>query len=283
MNDELHRFFAQRDAVLVSMHEKEHIIAPLLTSQLGLQIRALTSIDTDQFGSFTGEVARSDTQYQTAVAKARAGMAQGYTVGIASEGSFAPHPEVPWLTVNHELVVLVDTVHDVVFEGWATSTAVTAMRQQVHNLAEVETFVRRVGFPDQGVIVRYHCATGVQWYKDVRTLIDIAQMVERGLGHSDCKVWLEADLRAHRNPKRREVIGQATTNLVQNLRRKCEACGLPGMRQVAVIDGLPCAWCGTPTQQIKAVIYACVGCAYRTTAPYGDGTASPEFCGVCNP
>lgn len=282
--DQVRKFFEQRDAVLVSMHGKAEIIAPVLTPSLGVVITALTHIDTDQFGAFTGEIPRLETQYQTAVAKARAGMAQGFCLGIASEGSFASHPEVPWLTVNHELVVLVDDMHGVVFEGWATSTAVTAARQQVHDVAEVEAFVRRVGFPEQGVLVRYHRAAGVQWHKDAATLDDIAQLVQCIWRNGrDSEVWLETDLRAHRNPKRRGVIAQATTNLIENLRRSCAACGLPGMRQVAVVRGLPCAWCGVPTRQPKEIIYACVRCEYRTTAPHDDSTASPEFCEGCNP
>jgi hypothetical protein len=68
----LSKYFMHRHAVLVSMHGKARIIAPVLAPQLGLQITALTTIDTDRFGSFTGEIPRPDTQYHTAVAKAAA-------------------------------------------------------------------------------------------------------------------------------------------------------------------------------------------------------------------
>ncbi len=46
---------------------------------------------------------------ETAVAKARLGMRQlGLPHGIASEGSFGPHPLVPFLAASTELIVLVD-------------------------------------------------------------------------------------------------------------------------------------------------------------------------------
>lgn len=279
----MRKFFDQRDVVLVSMHGKAEIIAPVLTPSLGVVITALTQIDTDQFGSFTGEIPRAETQYHTAIAKARAGIGQGYTLGIASEGSFFPHPEVPWLTMNQELVVLVDDTHGLVFEGWATSIDVTVMRQQVHMLAEVEDFVRRVGFPDQGVLVRYHVDERVQCYKDAVTEAELGAVVTRMWGSGQHDVWLETDLRAHRNPRRRAVIRQATIDLLHNLLRICAQCGAPGVRQVAVVRGLPCAWCGVPTRQPKAVIYACVRCECRTTTPHGDGAVSPEFCEGCNP
>jgi hypothetical protein len=281
--DQVREFFAQRDVVLVSMHGKAEIIAPVLAPPLGVAITALTHIDTDQFGAFTGEIPRVETQYHTAVAKARAGMVQGYTLGIASEGSFFPHPEVSWLTINQELVVLVDDTHGLVFEGWATSTDVTVMRQQVRDLTEVERFVQRVGFPDQGVLVRYHGNAGAQWYKDAVTEAELGAVVARMWGSGQCDVWLETDLRAHRNPRRRAVILQAAMDLLHNLQRTCVQCGTPGVRHVAVVRGLPCAWCGMPTRQPKEVIYACVRCECRTTAPHGDSTASPEFCEGCNP
>ncbi|MFM7677509.1 MAG: DUF6671 family protein [Roseiflexaceae bacterium] len=279
-------FYGERQAVLVSMHHKADIIAPVLVAQLGIHITALTTIDTDQFGSFTGEIPRPDTQYQTAVAKARAGMAHGgYQLGIASEGSFFPHPAIPWLTVNHELVVLVDDIHGWVLEGWATARETTAARQQVRTLADVHEFVRRVGFPEQGIVVRYQADGVARVHKDADTLEALCAVVDRAYHADTGDVWLETDLRAHRNPKRRVVIRQAAEDLWRNAQRMCARCGAPGMRTVATVPGLPCEWCGTPTDQPNALIHACVRCDYRVELPYSDAhtTAAPEFCGVCNP
>jgi hypothetical protein len=278
--------YAGRHAVLVSMHRKADIIEPVFAAQLGLHITAQTTIDTDQFGSFTGEIPRPDTQYQTAVAKARAGMVHsGYQLGIASEGSFFPHPAIPWLTVNHELVVLVDDIHGWVLEGWATASETTAARQQVRTLADVHEFVRRVGFPYQGIVVRYQTNGVVQIHKDIDTIEALCTVVDRAHHANTSDVWLETDLRAHRNPKRRLVICEAAADLVRNAQRMCIACSAPGMRKIATVPGLPCEWCGTPTDQPSAFVYACVRCDHRVELSHPDAhtAASAEYCGVCNP
>ena len=278
-------FYVAHQAVLVSMHRKADIIVPIFAAQLGLHIIAQTTIDTDQFGSFTGEIARPDTQYQTAVAKARAGMVySGAKLGIASEGSFFPHPAIPWLTINHELVVLVDDVHGWVLEGWATSSETAAARQQVRTYADVYEFARRVGFPEQGIVVRYDIDGVAQLHKDADTLEALCAVVECAHHANTGDIWLETDLRAHRNPKRRLVISQAAEDLVRNAQRMCATCTAPGMRKIATVPGLPCEWCGTPTDQPRALVYACVRCDYRVELPHPDvHTAAAEYCGVCNP
>ena len=154
MND-MTNWYKQRQSVLVTMHGKESVIAPVLATHLGMLVTTLTHIDTDQFGTFTGDIARRDSQYQTAIAKAMTGIDEGgCDLGIASEGSFTPHPDVPWVTINRELVVLVDRRHDWVLEGWATSTETSAARREVKTPEAARMFCDAVGFPAQGVILR---------------------------------------------------------------------------------------------------------------------------------
>jgi hypothetical protein len=185
---------------------------------------------------------------------------------------------VPWLTVNRELVVLVDRQHDWVLEGWATSVETSAARRDVTTDAEVQAFCQRVGFPAQGVIIR----AGEQLYKECVTAESLEACVTSLLRQHDV-IQLETDLRAHRNPKRRAVIRLATEQLVANARRLCPACGSPGMRVVETIYGLPCEWCGVPTHQRKAEVFGCVRCAYREEQLCGDGVVSAEHCEMCNP
>lgn len=273
------RFFAQRQAVLVTMHGKESVIEPVLAAELGVHVTPLTHINTDEFGTFTGDIARRDSQYQTALAKALAGItATSGDLALASEGSFVPHPDVPWLTVNRELVVLVDRRHDWVLEGWATSVETSAARRDVTTVAEALAFCQGVGFPAQGVIVR----AGEQLFKECVTVAALEALVTSLLRQHEV-IQLETDLRAHRNPKRRVVIRLATEQLVANARRLCPACGAPGMRVVETIYGLPCEWCGTPTHQRKAQVFGCVRCTHREEHLCGDGVASAEYCEMCNP
>lgn len=95
-------------AVLATKHGKQTAVAPPLADILGLTV-TVADVDTDVLGTFTGEIPRTRPPLDTAVAKARMGMdATGCTLGLATEGSFAAHPDAPWLTVHTEIVVLVD-------------------------------------------------------------------------------------------------------------------------------------------------------------------------------
>lgn len=274
--------YRQRNAVLVTMHGKEAVIVPVVSAQLGVQITPLTHVDTDQFGTFTGDIARRDSQYQTAVAKAMAGIdATGCDLGIASEGSFVPHPDVPWVTINRELVVLVDRRHDWVIEGWTTSVETSAARREVTTCEDARAFCDAVGFPAQGVILRVN-DTAPMLFKECTTHAALDAQVAQLL-QTYQTILLETDLRAHRNPKRRAVIGQAVDQLVANAQRTCPACTAPGVRVVETVYGLPCEWCGTPTNLRKAEVFGCVRCTYRYAQDCGDALASPEYCEMCNP
>lgn len=200
------QWFFNQQAVLVTMHEKATVINPVLHDGLGLNVVALTTIDTDQFGMFTGEIPHPHSQYHTAVAKARAGLIHGYTISVASEGSFFSHPEVPFVMINQELVVVVDERYGWVLEGWATSTDTMAVKQTIKTVEDALFFGQRVGFPTQGVIVCSRKNDTVHHIKDISTSGDLREIVAQLLDGGSDEIWLETDLRAHRNPKRRLVI-----------------------------------------------------------------------------
>jgi len=101
----------------------------------------------------------------------------------------------------------------------------------------------------------------------------------------DNKVWVETDMRAHLNPTRMKMIGRLAETLAQRLSCLCPSCYTPGWGRVDIEGGLPCGWCGTPTDEIKAEIYGCTKCRYKETkaAPHGRETAEPGCCPICNP
>ena len=61
--------FYNRKALLVTKHNKEKVIVPLFKDGFGLDIEIATKVDTDQFGTFSGDIERPDTQYNTAKLK----------------------------------------------------------------------------------------------------------------------------------------------------------------------------------------------------------------------
>ena len=97
-------------AVIATMHGKETVIAPLLQGALGLRTELPTDFDTDCFGTFSGDVPRVDTALATARAKIAAAFKQvpHAHIGIASEGSFGPHPLLPMIPIDSELLLLMD-------------------------------------------------------------------------------------------------------------------------------------------------------------------------------
>ena len=72
-----------------TMHRKEEQVAPAFAQELGARVIAPAGIDTDQFGTFTGDVSRTLTPLEAATAKARLAMrVAGVHYGLASEASY---------------------------------------------------------------------------------------------------------------------------------------------------------------------------------------------------
>jgi len=84
--------------LLATMHGKEDVIAPLAERFLGVRLQVVDGLDTDTFGTFSRDVARTGSQLDAARAKVAAAfdMLPDILLGLASEGSFGPHPYLPF-------------------------------------------------------------------------------------------------------------------------------------------------------------------------------------------
>ena len=279
--------FYGRTAVLGTKHGKERAIAPVLDEHLGVHVSVPEDFDSDRFGTFTREVDRAGNQLETARRKAQAAMNQsGKALGLASEGSVGPHPTVGLLPVNLELVVLIDRRHDVEIVGKNISPHVVMAHETVRSVDEALTWAERVGFPEHGLVVRRGPDDGRGMTKGIANEATLVEAVERLLRkpfvHS---VFIETDLRAHMNPTRMDAIRDAAIDLVENARRRCPACERPGFSVDEARPGLPCAWCGLPTNATLAHVYRCGACAHRSVRrhPHGREAADPGQCPFCNP
>lgn len=58
--------FKGRNLLIATKHEKEKVIAPILEKELGVKCFVVTNLDTDEFGTFTGEIDRKDDPITTA-------------------------------------------------------------------------------------------------------------------------------------------------------------------------------------------------------------------------
>ncbi|MBE9010637.1 hypothetical protein IQ250_10500 [Pseudanabaenaceae cyanobacterium LEGE 13415] len=265
--------FKNRIAVLATMHRKEDAIAPILESDLGLKIQVPTDFDTDRFGTFTREIARSGDQLEAARKKALAALEiVGGDLAIASEGSFAPHPSFPMLPCDREIVLLIDTLNDLEIIGESISTETNFNHRTVSNYDQAYQFAMKVGFPDHKLVV-------IKQHEIVKGIGDFDQLKE---AVSSGKVRVETDMRAMNNPTRMKVIAQATRDLVEKLRSCCPNCSTPGFTVADVRRGLPCGWCGSPTNLILASIDRCSKCGFEQEQ-VSDQKADPMYCPYCNP
>lgn len=265
------------------MHGKEQAIAPILQEQLGVQVIVPADFDTDRFGTFTREIKRPGTQLETARAKIESALTlTGETLGLASEGSFGPHPVIPYICFNREIVVLVDKAHDLEIVGEVYSTETNFNHQTVSSLEAADQFAQTIGFPSHAVTVRVDRSGEEKVIKGICTATQLEDALDQAFQTAG-QAFLETDMRALYNPTRMKNIAQATRNLVEKINHRCPSCSYPGFEVSDRRSGLPCGLCGWPTQLTLSEIYQCRQCGFKQEFPTGLKTADPMYCSYCNP
>jgi len=281
--------FINRTAVLATMHQKERVMAPILERELGVKIIVPADLDTDSFGTFTREVKRLGTQIEAVRLKAEKALEiTGETLAFASEGTFAPHPAMPYLPANREIVILLDLVNNLELIGEHLSVETNYSHQLVSSLEEAKVFAQKVGFPAHAlVVITGDAAIGNgEIVKGIVTEKQLFDAVSAGVNKSSSgKLHLETDMRAMYNPTRMKNIENATLDLVKKFHHFCPQCGWPGFQVAQKKIGLPCGLCYFPTQLVRSQIYQCQNCSYTKEELFPDGreTADPSQCEYCNP
>jgi hypothetical protein len=276
-------------AVLTSMHAKERVIGPILRDELGLIVGLAMGVNTDQFGTFSREVERTGSQLDAAKAKIAAGFeyAPLARVGLASEGSFGPHPHIPFLAVGRELVLMVDRQSGLELTGYDASPETNFGHAIAHDLDEAFAFAQRARFPEHGLVVMgcrdEQPAPDLLLNKDVTDTAALEAAVRDAVRLYGA-AFVEADMRAHRNPTRMAAIERATRDLVRRFHSRCPQCDHRGFDVTEQIPGLPCAGCGAPTNVVKTLVVSCQKCGCRLDRPaITEKTADPGRCHYCNP
>lgn len=279
--------FRDKSAILATMHRKEQAIAPVLMAELGMQVRVPEGFDSDLFGTFTREIARPGSQIEAARHKIlKALEITEERLGLASEGSFGPHPAMPWMACDREVVLLCDRNSGLEIVGEALSAETNYRQQRVTTVAEAFQFAQEIGFPDHGLVVMPDATQSPKRaiHKGITTAEELAAAIEETLAQNG-SAWVETDMRALYNPTRMKVIAQATRNLVEKVCRTCPTCHWPGFDVRQRIPGLPCELCGTPTLLIHSLRYGCSHCGHQVLVPFPEGKthADPGQCEYCNP
>lgn len=269
-----------------SRHGKQDQFRPAFDDVLHARLVVPGAIDTDQFGTFTGEAARAGSAVDAARAKARLGAELcGLPLGLASEASYGPLPGSGF--VGHEEVLLFrdEELGIEVLEGYRT----TSVPGVAHRVADDRDLPAGLvaGLPGQALTARPAAPVPDtapvirKGITDTDTLREaIAEAVSRS---ADGLAIVEPDLRAHHNPSRRRVLAGLALTLARRLAVPCPLCRTPGFGRVETEPGLPCSRCETPTPQPRNEIHACCRCDHTLRRPVSAQVADPADCPECNP
>lgn len=284
--------YAGRRAILATMHRKEEAIAPAMFSTLGLIIAPTAGFDTDKLGTFSGEIPRHGTMLEVALRKARLGMhAASVPLGLASEGSFGPHPSMLFLPAGMELLVFVDDERGLVVHESVIAEATNYDHLVVSPGDALESFLGRIGFPAHGLVVRPNAGEpAAALAKGIAKGIVEPDSLVRAIAEAaavspDGRARLETDMRAHFNPTRMKSLATLADRLARRLATLCPGCGAPGFGRTGTRGGLPCETCGAQTEMIAGEVFGCAACDYAEERPRFDGLqrAPTQHCPECNP
>ena len=277
--------YKNQPAILTTKHDKLSLIAPSMQSDVGLEVTDI-NLDTDLLGTFSGEIARSGSPLETAIAKAKLGIeVTGIPIGLASEGSIGPDPQNPFLISDIEIVVLVDQEKDLVIYESHRSFEIVAATQEVSPGEDLGSFLAKADFPSHHLIAKASTHGGLRTLKGIDTHLALETAINELAGHSENgKVTLETDFRANHSPSRRANIQAAAQKLAARLAQLCKSCGTPGFGRVSYVTGVKCSGCGMQNPDaIAAERLCCVSCEFEIPGENIASSIPPERCEWCNP
>lgn len=283
--------YAGQVAALASRHDKERAIAPAFRRCLQITLEVV-AVDTDAFGTFAGEIPRTDTPLNTAIAKARAGMREsGRSLGVASEGTIGSDPLLPLVTSDIETIAFLDDDRDLIISETTRSTDIVAVRETVTPNSSLSRLLAIADFPRHALIVRPGGAAIDQPAGSARTPIIKGITDKRALKRAidecsalDGSAVVESDLRACHSPSRMRNIRRCAQQLAERIARTCPECASPGWGRMTPVRGLPCAACGTNVDvAIRSDVYGCPSCPAYLEVPRAELSVEPRWCPFCNP
>lgn len=276
--------YAGLEVYFGTKHGKEAAIRPLFFA-LGCTVRAV-DIDTDLFGTFTGEVERQGSVRDALRAKIRATFERHpeARLAIASEGSFGPHPFLGFIQSDHEALLFVDRALALEIYVDDLSTDTNHSELVYSSGIDLEGFCARARFPSHHLVVQsMDRAISI---KGIHELYHLQAAIEEVLSRSGANdVRVATDMRAFANPTRMAAIARCGTKLLERLQARCPSCASIGFGSPRAIAGLPCEACGTPTALTHSFALECPACGFEELRPRPDGliAADPGSCEICNP
>lgn len=279
-------WYKDKILILTTLHNKEVAIKPVFEKELLFNVQT-HSFNTDTLGTFTGEIERKLSQTESAKEKALMGIkASLATCGIGSEGSFGPHPRLPFAACNFETLYFIDQDNEIEITHTHLSTKTNYDSEVFSKWQELESFLKQIQFPSHAVIVKpdvnegnFFCFKGISKEEDLKSAF-----IECQNKSANKKVFIQTDMRAHMNPTRMKVIEETACLLVQKLLTLCPMCTTPGFSFKETQGHKLCSYCHSITSLALHEVHGCIKCSFTLQKVIDDEIkASPEFCYCCNP
>ena len=133
--------FKNRKLIIATKHQKERVIAPILTEALGVECFVPDNFDTDLLGTFSGEIERKSDPVSTLRQKCLMAMEMyNCDLGLASEGSFGAHPTVYFATADDELLIFIDKKNNLEIIVREISTVTNFNAREIENTRQLIDF-----------------------------------------------------------------------------------------------------------------------------------------------
>jgi hypothetical protein len=273
----------KQQIALATKHGKLNQLKPAFKRLADFEL-VPAEIDTDLFGTFSGETPRTSSPLETAIAKAKAGaQALGLDYGLASEGTISPNPAIPWATVDHELLVLVCLSRDITIYETYQSGSIVAKTETLAPSSDLNAVFIQFDLPTHAVNLSFSQ--------------EAAEVIEKGISDTNylrnriAALWeqgyeprLESDFRAMSSPSRQANIMACAEKLADRIANICPGCSEIGFGKISYEFGVPCLACGEVNSRVpKSEKHGCVACDFFELRDLGITSIDPSRCDGCNP
>lgn len=275
--------YKDKSVLLASKHNKEQAIEPVFRDTLACNI-CVEDVDTDQFGTFTGEIPRNFSAYETCVLKARhAANEKKYAFSIASEGSFGPHPSNPFIAHAHEIMVFVDLEKDWIIAEQLITPNTNYKMMTIQKDTKLDKFLTSTLFPSHGLTLQSGDRRDII-AKGIDNDHQLQAALTAGFKKHD-ELFIATDMRAMMNPTRMQTLSELATKLAIRISNACPSCNIPGFGFKSISGKLPCRLCGDDTTMYQYEQWGCIQCDYQEQRSRKDNlvAADPAHCNYCNP
>ena len=269
--------------VLPTKHNKGGAIRTGFRNILKVEIEEF-EFDTDQLGTFSGEVERKDTPKNTALRKLEIGaQLSGAKYAIASEGSIGNDPVIPFAVSDIEILVFKDFERDLVILETLRSFEIKAGRVELLPGHNYEDFLIQADFPNHSVIAKTEDINATAPIKGINNKTELDAAI-KSLFKVAPKVILESDFRANQSPSRMANIEKLASKLATRLANLCRNCSTPGFGEISYETGVICTECKRLNPDaIRAETRSCIKCDETEAGKVINNELTPDKCIWCNP